>query len=100
DMARTAGVDAVTLADSDLGKAREVVTRVNHLVGEKKVKAVELDARNEKAAPTLMHGHVAAPSAVAYFLNLALAKAAIQAMCHFAVLVGNNTVVRQELALA
>ncbi len=100
DMARTAGVDAVTLADSDLGKAREVATRVNHLVGEKKVKAVELDARNEKAAAKLMHGHDAALSAVPYFLNLGLAKAAIQAKCHFADLGGNNTVVRQELALA
>jgi len=33
-------------------------------------------------------------------LNLGLAKAAIEARCHFADLGGNNTVVRQELALA
>ena len=100
DMARTAGVDAVTLADSDLRKAREVAARVNHLVGEKKVKALELDARNGKAVAKLMHGHDAALSAVPYFLNLGLAKAAIEAQCHFADLGGNNTVVRQELALA
>ena len=42
----------------------------------------------------------AALSAVPYRLNLGLAKAAIQARCHFADLGGNNTVVRQELALA
>ena len=35
-----------------------------------------------------------------YFLNLGLARAAIEARCHFADLGGNNTVVRQELALA
>jgi lysine 6-dehydrogenase len=48
----------------------------------------------------LMRGHQAALSAVPYFLNLGLAKAAVEARCHFADLGGNNTVVRQELALA
>lgn len=36
---------------------------------------------------------------VPYFLNLGLACAAVEARCHFADLGGNNTVVRQELAL-
>jgi lysine 6-dehydrogenase len=47
-----------------------------------------------------MKGHDGALSAVPYFLNLGLARAAIEARCHFADLGGNNTVVRQELALA
>jgi lysine 6-dehydrogenase len=47
-----------------------------------------------------MRGHDAALSAVPYFLNLGLARAAVTASCHFADLGGNNTVVRQELALA
>ena len=47
-----------------------------------------------------MRGHDAALSAVPYFLNLGLAKAALEARCHFADLGGNNTVVRQELGLA
>jgi len=47
-----------------------------------------------------MKGHDGALSAVPYFLNLGLAKAAIGAGCNFADLGGNNTVVRQELALA
>jgi lysine 6-dehydrogenase len=64
------------------------------------VKAVALDASSERAALRLMKGHDAALSAVPYFLNLSLAKAAIEAGCHFADLGGNNTVVRQELALA
>ena len=34
------------------------------------------------------------------FLNLGLARAAVEARCHFADLGGNNTVVRQELALS
>jgi lysine 6-dehydrogenase len=100
DMSRQADVDSVTLADSDLKRAREVAARINHIQGDKKVKAVALDASREGAALRLMKGHDAALSAVPYFLNLGLAKAAIEARCHFADLGGNNTVVRQELALA
>src|SRR5271165_1858892 len=100
DMASQSQVESVSLADSDLKHAREVAARVNHIIGEKKVRAVALDARSQKAAARLMRGHDAALSAVPYRLNLGLAKAAIEARCHFADLGGNNTVVRQELALA
>src|SRR5271166_741595 len=100
DMARQEQVDAVTLADSDLKRAKDVAARVNRITGDKKVRAVALDASKEKQAANLMKGHDGALSAVPYRLNLGLAKAAITAGCHFADLGGNNTVVRQELALA
>jgi lysine 6-dehydrogenase len=100
DMARQIEVDSVTLADSDLKRARAVASRINRITGEKKVRAAGVDASREKAAAKLMRGHDAALSAVPYFLNLKLAEAAIAARCHFADLGGNNTVVRQELALA
>ena len=100
DMACQAQVDSVTLADNDLKRAREVAARVNHIIGEKKVRAVAIDASREKDVARLMKGHDGALSAVPYFLNLGLAKAAIDAGCHFADLGGNNTVVRQELSLA
>jgi lysine 6-dehydrogenase len=100
DMARTPQVASIMLADNDVRRARDVAARVNRITGEKKVRATELDASDSKAAAKLMHGHDAALSAVPYFLNLGLAKAAIEARCHFADLGGNNTAVRQELALA
>jgi lysine 6-dehydrogenase len=100
DMARQDQVNSVTLADNDLKLAKEVAARVNRITGDKKVRAVELDAAKEKEAARLMKGHDGALSAVPYRLNLGLAKAAISAGCHFADLGGNNTVVRQELALA
>ncbi len=100
DMARTPTVKSVTLADSDTKRAREVAARVNRITGDKKVRAVTLDASDEKSAAKLMRGHDAALSAVPYFLNLGLARAAVEARCHFADLGGNNTVVRQELALS
>jgi lysine 6-dehydrogenase len=100
DMARQGHVDSVTLADNDLKRAKDVAGRVNRITAGKKVRAVALDASKEKEAARLMKGHDGALSAVPYFLNLGLAKAAISAGCHFADLGGNNTVVRQELALA
>jgi len=100
DMARMSTVSSVTLADADVKRARDVAARVNKINGDKKVRAVGLDASDEKAATKLMRGHDAALSAVPYFLNLGLARAAVEARCHFADLGGNNTVVRQELALS
>ncbi|MGA8309841.1 MAG: saccharopine dehydrogenase C-terminal domain-containing protein [Terriglobales bacterium] len=100
DMARQSQVESVSLADSDLKRAREVAARVNRITGDRKIRALALDASSKKAAAKLMRGHDAALSAVPYFLNLGLAKAAMEARCHFADLGGNNTVVRQELALA
>jgi lysine 6-dehydrogenase len=100
DMARTPQVNAITLADNDFRRAREVAARVNKITREKKVRAVALDANDQRAAAKLMRGHDGALSAVPYFLNLGLAQAAVEAGCHFADLGGNNTVVRQELALS
>ncbi len=100
DMARQDHVDSVTLADNDLKRAKDVAARVNRITDGKKVRAVALDASKEKEAARLMKGHDGTLSAVPYRLNLGLAKAAISAGCHFADLGGNNTVVRQELALA
>jgi len=100
DMARAAGVESVTLADMDKKRAKQAAARVNKLTRSPKVRAVELDASNEKAAAKLMRGHQAALSAVPYFYNLGLARAALEARCHFADLGGNNTVVRQEYALS
>ena len=100
DMARQDHVDSVTLADNDLKRAKDVAASVNRITANKKVRAVALDASKEKDAARLMKGHDGVLSAVPYRLNLGLAKAAITAGCHFADLGGNNTVVRQELALA
>jgi lysine 6-dehydrogenase len=108
DMARSAAVQSITLADNDPHRAKEGVRRIESLlqlhhkadVVKNKVRAVELDASNEKDTARLMRGHNAALSAVPYFFNLGLAKAAIRARCHFADLGGNNTVVRKTYALA
>jgi len=100
DMAKSPEVKSVTLADADYRRAKDAAARVNELVRGKKVAADEIDAASEKAAKKLMRDHHAALSAVPYFYNLGLAKAAIDARCHFADLGGNNRVVRAELDLS
>jgi lysine 6-dehydrogenase len=108
DMARSPAVQSVTLADNDPRRAKEGARRIEGLLQlhhkadevKNKVRAVELDASDEKDATRLMRGHNAALSAVPYFFNIGLAKSAIRARCHFADLGGNNTVVRKTYALA
>jgi lysine 6-dehydrogenase len=100
DMARSAGVEAVTLADADGKLAEREAARINKMLGGKKVKAAELDAAKYAKAQKLMKGYAGVLSAVPYFFNVGLAKAAIAAKCHFADLGGNNTVVKKTYALA
>src|SRR5271157_4377963 len=100
DMARTERVQTVTLADNNEQRLSAAVERIKQLTGTDKITEVKLDTADTQATQKIMRGHDGVLSAVPYFLNLGLAKAAIAAGCHFADLGGNNTVVRQELALA
>src|SRR5258706_2463801 len=100
DMARSPGVERVTLADSTERRAREAAARMNKLATGTKIRATKLDASKQRDARKLMRQHDAALSAVPYFFNLGLARAAVDAGCHFADLGGNNAVVREELKLA
>ena len=99
DMAKAADVESVTLADVDPRRAKEAAARVNRLTRSKKVRPARLDAGSRTAVLKLMRGHTAALSAIPYIYNLRLAKAAIEARCHFTDLGGNNIIVRQELAI-
>ena len=101
DMARSRGVESVTLADADIARAQDAAQSIAQRHGKKgaAVRAVALDAADESSASALMRGHTAVLSAVPYFLNVGLARAAIGARCHFADLGGNNTVVRKTLAM-
>lgn len=101
DMARSAGVRQVTIADLDKKLANRAAQRVRDSAdSDVKVVAARLDASDLKAAGKLLARHEGALSCVPYLFNLGLAKAAIAGRCHFADLGGNNTVVRKTLALA
>ncbi len=99
DMARSKNVESVTLADMDHGRAKAAVQRIRKMTGTKNILAAQVDASRPGEAAKLMRGHTGVLSAVPYFYNLGLCRAAIECGCHFADLGGNNTVVRQEYGL-
>jgi lysine 6-dehydrogenase len=94
DLAAQPDVARVTVADVDAARAQTVAARAGA-----KGRAVSLDCSDHAAVVDLMRGHAAAISCVNYWLNEALAKAAIEAGTNFCDLGGNNTVVDAELAL-
>jgi lysine 6-dehydrogenase len=95
DLAHSEGVEAVTIADVELERARAVASTI----GSPKLKPARLDVKNYDEAVALMRGHDAAISCVPYFYNLQLARAAVAARVSFCDLGGNNAVVASELAL-
>ncbi|HEV7859159.1 MAG TPA: saccharopine dehydrogenase C-terminal domain-containing protein [Pyrinomonadaceae bacterium] len=95
DLAGAKDVQAVTVADLDLTRARAVV----ETIGSPKLEAAQVDVADSARVVQLMRGHDAAISCVVYHHNLNLARAAIEARVNFCDLGGNNSVVDAELAL-
>jgi lysine 6-dehydrogenase len=99
DLAKFGEADEVRLLDIDIRRAREAAARVNKLVGREVAKAGIVNASDKSTAAQVLEGMHACMSAVPYFLNVGLAKAAIEAGCHFNDLGGNTGIVKEELAL-
>src|SRR5215212_5723429 len=91
----SAGVESVTIADVDEGRARAVAETLKS----GRVRAARVNVEDFARTVELMRGHDAAISCVTYFHNLSLARAAVEARTNFCDLGGNNTVVDSELAL-
>ena len=89
------GVELVTVADVDEGRARAVAETLR----DGRVRAAQVDVEDRARVVELMRDHDAALSCVTYFHNLQLARAAVEARTHFCDLGGNNAVVDAELAL-
>ncbi len=88
-------VDSIVVADREAGCA-ETIAR---FVGDRRVVPVALDVEDAPALRRTLAGSAVVISAVPYFYNLKLAKAALEAGAHFCDLGGNNSIVRAELAL-
>lgn len=99
DLALFGDADEVRLLDLELRRARTAAERVNTLVGREVAKAGLVNASDKTSASQVLEGMHACLSAVPYFLNVNLARAAIEAGTHFNDLGGNTSIVRQELAL-
>lgn len=95
DLANSNGVEGVILADANGKLAEEMACKI----GSEKIMPESIDASNTAEVWALFGGADVVLSAVPYFLNAGLAKAAVKTGAHFCDMGGNNDVVKQELAL-
>ncbi len=95
DLVHLSDADEVGLADIDPSALRQAA----NWLGSGKLSTHVLDASDTAAAEALMRSYDAALSAAPYRHNAGLARAAVDAGCHFCDLGGNNDVVEAELRL-
>ena len=96
DLARTPDVPEVVVADKESSKVKSLMD----WVGSGKLKADRVDVRKSSEVIPLMKGCRVAISAVPYFFNFGLARAAVDAGVSFCDLGGNLETVLQELELS
>ena len=88
-------VDEIIVADRDLSRAERIAQRLR----DTRIVPRRLDVSAPGAVREAMHGSDVAISAVPYFFNLNLARAAVESGVSFCDLGGNNRIVAGELAL-
>jgi lysine 6-dehydrogenase len=97
DLARADGVAGVVIADVDLARAESACERLRALPERRAdVRAERLDVSNEPNLAGRLRGFSVVVSAVPYFLNLILTRAAIEAGASFCDLGGNTDLVREQ----
>lgn len=97
DLARAPDVEEVVIADVDGNRARKAAERLSN--SRAAVRAEVLDVANEPRLADKLRGYDVVISAVPYFLNLSLTRAAIEAGVSFCDLGGNTDLVREQEAL-
>jgi len=96
DLARWADARRVVLADRDLQVARASADRVNRLVGQKIAEPLLVDAADSISLAEALQGADACLSAVPYYFNLEITRAALQAGVSLCDLGGNTQIARQQ----
>jgi lysine 6-dehydrogenase len=91
--------DSILLADYQLEVAQAAAARVNGLLNTDKATAIQLDVTDSRALLAALEGIDAFLSAVPYFFNLDITKAAVQAGASMCDLGGNTDLVREQLGL-
>ncbi len=98
DLARWGEARRVILADRDMEVARRAADRVNALLGREVAESAQVDVTDLPAVVRLLEGVDAFLSAVPYFYNLDLTRAAIRARASMCDLGGNTDIVRRQHA--
>jgi lysine 6-dehydrogenase len=97
DMARYGKARKVRLGDVDLKIAKEAADRVNRLCGREIVEAASVDVTRAAEVESFLKGIDAFLSAVPFYYNLEIAKAAIRAHANMCDLGGNTDLVKNQL---
>ncbi len=99
DMIKFGEAESVVLADTSFETALAAAERINDLLSTDKARAAKLDATDSEAVVSSLEGIDAFLSAVPYYLNLEIARAAVQAGASMCDLGGNTDLVREQLKL-
>jgi lysine 6-dehydrogenase len=97
DIAKFGDAVQVTLADANLEAAECSANRVNWLLGRQIADFVQLDVTDHRSLVDFLSGYDAFLSAVPYYFNLEITRAAIEAKASMCDLGGNTALVRQQL---
>ena len=95
DLLQQPSVTQVTLADQRLG------TLAPFLSGDwgGRLRPLRLDVTDDAAVAEALRGHTSVMSAIPYYYNAPMARAAVEAGCHFADLGGNTEIVLEQKRL-
>jgi len=99
DMAKVGNARRVILGDVNLKLAKDAARRVNLLCGRQVAEGVRVNVTRRNELVSFLKGTQAFLSAVPYYYNLGIAKAAIQARSSMCDLGGNTDIVKEELLL-
>ncbi len=99
DMIRWGDARRVVLADYDLPTARRAAERVNQLTGKSIAEPIQVDVTDLPAVERTLSGVEALLSAVPYYYNLDITRAAIRVGASMCDLGGNIDIARQQHAL-
>jgi len=97
DMLKFGDADSVVLADFSLEVAQSAAARVNTLLDTERAKGVQLDVRDSEAVVSFLKDVDAFLSAVPYYLNKSITRAAVRAGSSMCDLGGNTDLVREQL---
>ncbi|MGH2568396.1 MAG: saccharopine dehydrogenase NADP-binding domain-containing protein, partial [Bacteroidota bacterium] len=95
DLARSADVETITLADADIERAKATAGKIQST----KIRPLRLDVEYFDDVIAAMGGHDCAIAATSFRHNFELSKAALEAGIHLCDLGGNDEVVRRQLSL-
>ncbi len=99
DMIKFGEAESVVLADMSLETAQAAAGRINALLSTDKARAIKLDVTDSVALASALDGIDAFLSAVPYYLNLDITRAAIQAGANMCDLGGNTDLAREQLEM-